>query len=153
MSVDSRMKGARAEADLAKKLSTAYGLNFKRVPASGALHESHGLKGDLYIPNATNIYAIEIKHYKDDHLTSSVLTSKNPQLIAWWSQAVRQGLQVGRKPMLFFKFDRSKFFVALNVEPEHLDLDKYMIIKHDNFEFIVFEFEYFIENVDVKWLA
>jgi Holliday junction resolvase len=115
--VDSRQKGARAEADLVKKLSTWSGLNFKRIPMSGALDAVHGLKGDLYVPNSLNIYCIEVKHYKDDHLTSKILTDKTPQLIEWWQQTIREAAQISRKPLLIFKFDRSKWFCAFKDMP------------------------------------
>ena len=35
-------------------------------------------------------YVIEIKHYCDDHLTSKVLTGKDPQLLQFWQQTVRE---------------------------------------------------------------
>lgn len=116
--VDSRQKGARAEADLVKKLSEHTGLNFKRIPLSGALDAAHGLKGDLYIPNSLNIFCIEVKHYAEDHLTSKVLTSKKAQIIEWWEQAVREAAQISRKPLLIYKFDRSKWFVAFKDMPQ-----------------------------------
>lgn len=115
--VDSRAKGSRAENDVAKLLKQETGHDFKRVPLSGGLHASHGLKGDLYIPNSLNIFCIEVKHYKDDHLTSKVLTDKKPQLIEWWEQTIREAAQVSRKPLLIFKFDRSKMFVAFKDMP------------------------------------
>jgi hypothetical protein len=115
--VDSRDKGARAETVIRDHLRKATGLQWERTPGSGALNEKHGLKGDLYVPNRQNKYCVEVKHYKDDHLTSSILTSKNPQIIEWWEQAVRQGKQVSRKPLLIFKFDRSKIFVAFEDIP------------------------------------
>ena len=117
--VDSREKGARAEADLVKKLKDATGHNFQRIPLSGGLSPVHGLKGDLYIPNSLNIYCIEAKHYKDDHLTSKILTDKRPQLIDWWEQTIRESAQVSRKPLLFYKFDRSKWFVAFKDMPSY----------------------------------
>ena len=110
--VDSRQKGGRAEAAAKKLLIDKTGLDWQRTPGSGALNEAHKLKGDLYIPDEKNKFCVEVKHYKDDHLTSKILTSKDPQLLQWWEQAVRQGLQVGREPLLLFKFDRSKWFVA-----------------------------------------
>ena len=114
MGVDSRQKGARAEAALVKLLKQDTGMNWKRVPGSGALHEDHGLKGDVYLPNEKNYWAIEVKHYKDTQLTSKVLTDKDPMLLQWWSQAVRQGLQTDKFPILFFKHDRSKWFVMVD---------------------------------------
>jgi hypothetical protein len=55
---------------------------------------------------------VEVKHYAEDHINSGLLTNKTPQIIEWWLQAVRQGIQVNRKPLLIFKFNRSKMFVA-----------------------------------------
>lgn len=115
--VDSRAKGARTETvvrDLLKKLT---GLAWERVPGSGALDPKHQLKGDLYVPGRTNLYAVEVKGYAEDHINSSLLTGKNPQLLEFWKQAVRQGHQVNKKPLLIFKFDRSKIFVAFEDLP------------------------------------
>lgn len=108
----SKDKGTRAE-NLAKEILRKYtGLNWERTPLSGALHEKHGLKSDLYIPNEKNLYCVEVKHYKDDHLNTTLFTGKNPQLFAWWDQTVRESGQVNKKPLLIFKHDRSKMFVA-----------------------------------------
>lgn len=125
--VDVRVKGSTAETKARDELRKHTKLKWERVPGSGALDAKHGLKGDLYVPNKLNLFAVEVKHYADDHLTSSVLTSKNPQLLIWWEQAVRQAKQVYKKPLLIFKFDRSKFFVAFtempNSEIKHMYLD------------------------------
>jgi hypothetical protein len=115
--VDPRAKGARGETQVRDLLKTLTRLKWERTPGSGALDEKHGLKGDLYIPNASNTYCVEVKNYEEDHLTSHILTSKDPQLLIWWEQAVRQGNQVNRKPLLIFKFNRSKIFVAFQDMP------------------------------------
>ena len=115
--VDVRAKGAKAETDAKIILKKHTGLGWERTPGSGALDEKHLLKGDLYCPGKENVYCVEVKHYEDDHLTSQILTSKNPQLIEWWQQATRQGLQVGKKPLLIFKHNRSKMFVAFEDLP------------------------------------
>lgn len=117
--VDSRQKGAKAEADLVKKLSDFTSLVFKRIPMSGALDAVHGLKGDLYVPGSLNIYCIEVKHYKDDHFTSKILTDKTPQIQEWWMQTIREAAQISRKPLLVYKFDRSKWFVAWKDMPNY----------------------------------
>lgn len=114
--VDSRQKGARAETAVKNKLKELTNLNWQRVPMSGALNSKHGLKGDLYVPNQKNKYCIEVKHYKDDHLTSKLLTAKVPQISAWWAQTVREANEVGLEPLLIFKHDRSKIFVAFQTE-------------------------------------
>ncbi|MFI3218328.1 MAG: hypothetical protein QX189_04335, partial [Methylococcales bacterium] len=117
MAVDPRAKGARAETLIRDQLRTLTGLTWERVPSSGALDPKHGLKGDLYVPNEKNLYCVEIKHYADDHLTSKMLTDKNPQFVDWWEQVVRQGKQVDKIPLLIFKFDRSKIFAAFQDMP------------------------------------
>ncbi len=115
--VDSREKGARAETVVRDELRTLTGHKWERVPGSGALDEKHGLKGDLYIPQKDNVYAVEVKHYAEDHFNSGLFTDKNPQLIEWWKQAKRQATQVGKKPLLLFKHDRSKIFAAYEDMP------------------------------------
>lgn len=117
--VDSRAKGARGETVVRDILRIHTGLPWERVPSSGALDPKHGLKGDLYIPNEKNNYVVEVKNYEEDHLTSKLLTSKTPQLVTFWEQAVRQGKQVNKIPLLMFKFDRSKVFVAFGDMPDY----------------------------------
>jgi len=132
--VDSRQKGARAEADIVKKLTESTGHIFKRIPMSGALDAAHGLKGDVYIPNSLNIYCIEVKHYKDDHFTSKILTDKKAQLIDWWEQTIREAAQISRKPLLIYKFDRSKIFVAFKDMPTNSDY-RWVFFNIDGHEF------------------
>lgn len=132
--VDSRQKGATAEAAVVKLLSQHTGLPFKRIPMSGALDAVHGLKGDVYIPNSLNIYCIEIKHYKDCHLTSNLLTDKKAQLIEWWEQTIRESAQISRKPLLIYKHDRSKWFCAYKEMPS-TDQYRWMFLNIDGHEF------------------
>lgn len=120
MVVDSRAKGARAESVVRDILREKTGLQFERVPGSGALDPKHKLKGDLYIPDSSNRFCIEVKHYAEDHLTSKLLTSKTPQLVIFWEQCIRQAAQVGRDPLLIYKFDRSKVFVGFAKEPTQI---------------------------------
>lgn len=132
--VDSRQKGARAEADIVKKLTESTGHIFKRIPMSGALDAAHGLKGDVYIPNSLNIFCIEVKHYKDDHFTSKILTDKKAQLVEWWEQTIRESAQISRKPLLIYKFDRSKVFVAFKDMPTNNDY-RWVFFNIDGHEF------------------
>ena len=120
--VNSRAKGARTELAARDILRKHTGLKWERVPGSGALGVQHQMKGDLYVPTENMLYCIEVKGYKEDTLTSSVLTSKNAQLKQFWDQAVRQGVQVNQKPLLIFKHDRSKFFVMIDT-PDFVPLD------------------------------
>jgi hypothetical protein len=114
---DSRAKGARGETVVRDFLREATGLQWERVPMSGALSPTHRLKGDLYVPETSMRYCVEVKNYADDHFTSKLLTSKTPQLIEWWEQTVREASEVDKDPLLIFKFDRSKIFVAYEAKP------------------------------------
>lgn len=135
MVVDARAKGARTETVVRDLLKKHTNLGWERVPGSGALDPKHLLKGDLYVPGRTNLYCTEVKGYAEDHLTSALLTGKNPQLIEFWKQSVRQGQQVDKKPLLAFKFDRSKVFAAYREMPNH-DY-RYMFVSIDDHEFYV----------------
>lgn len=148
--VDSRQKGAKAEADLVKKLSTHTGHAFKRIPMSGALDAVHGLKGDLYIPGSLNIFCIEVKHYKDDHFTSKLLTDKTPQIIEWWEQTIREAAQISRKPLLVFKFDRSKWFVGFKDMPS--TLEDYIFVSVNGHEFYVSQLDDWLVNEKPRFI-
>lgn len=137
--VDPRAKGARGETQIRDALKQATGLKWERTPGSGALDPKHNLKGDLYIVNADNVYCVECKNYEEDHLTSKILTAKDPQLMVWWRQAVRQADQVSKKPLLIFKFNRSKIFVAFSDFPT------------TNFNKIIINDELFVALLD-DWL-
>lgn len=109
--IDSKAKGARGELKVRDELRKLTGLNWERTPGSGMYSQSHGLKGDIYVPGTTNMYTIEIKNYEEDHLTSKIF-NKSSKLMEWWEQAMRQADQNGNEPLLIFKYDRSKLFVA-----------------------------------------
>lgn len=150
--VDSREKGARAESVVKETMRKLTGLPWERTPGSGALDPKHMLKGDLYVPNRTNLYCVEIKHYAEDHFTSKILTSKTPQLFVWWDQALRQALQMGRKPLLIFKFDRSKLFAAFMDIPDGEYMYTYVHYS-DSHPFYVSTLEDFIKNDNPKFVS
>ena len=152
--VDSRAKGARTETTVKDILRKATGLSWERVPGSGALNEKHGLKGDLYIPNEKNRYCVEVKGYAEDHISSAILTSKSPQLLQFWMQAERQGKQVSREPLLIFKFDRSKIFVAWN-DPNYMPdgTYPYLYCERDGYAFFVALLEDWLVNEQPKFIS
>lgn len=135
--VDARQKGARGETAVRDALRKLTGLHWERTPGSGALDAKHKLKGDLYIPDSKNNYCVEVKNYEDDHLTSKYLTSTNPQISIWWAQTVRESAEVGRLPLLIFKFNRSKLFVAFQqVDPPP---EKFIYLSRDNIYVMILE--------------
>ena len=114
--VDPRAKGAEGERQVRDLLKGHTGLAFERVPMSGALDY---LKGDIFLPNMHNNYCIEVKFYKDSHFNDKILTAlKSNVFIRWWDQTIEQAKKAGAKPALFFKYNRSKIFVAQRDKPE-----------------------------------
>ncbi len=148
--VDSKQKGTTAELKIRDILRKKTGLPFQRTPLSGGLNAVHGLKSDLYVPNEKNKYAIEVKHYKDDHLDSTVLTGKDPQLILFWKQAVREAEETNKEPLLMFKHDRSKVFVAFKDMPS-ADY-RFIFISVDGHEFYVAQLEIWLDNESPKFI-
>lgn len=147
--VDSRAKGARNELALRDKLRDDTGLQWERTPSSGALSANHGLKGDLYIPNAKNNFAVEVKAYKEDHITSAILSSKESILHKWWKQAERQARETDKKPLLFCKKDRGKWFVCFRAVPAF----GYDWILVSNGRFYIAMYDHWIRNQEVEWTS
>lgn len=123
--VDSRAKGARGEYLVRDMLRSATGLQFERVPASGALAY---LKGDIYVPNQKNIFCIEVKNYADSPFNDKIFTApRTNNFIQWWKKVERQAEGGDQEPLLFFKYNRSTVFVATANKPESPD-SQYMYI-------------------------
>lgn len=122
--VDSRAKGARGEYAVRDMLRNGTGLQFERVPLSGALEY---LKGDLYVPNEKNRFCIEVKNYADSPLTDKMFTQeKTNNLVKWWLKIKNQAFNSKQEPLLFFKYDRSKVFVVTELKPQKVK--KYLYI-------------------------
>lgn len=149
--VDARAKGARVESDVKKRLVELTGLGWERVPGSGALDPKHLLKADLYVPGEGNLYAVEVKGYKEDHINSGLLTHKTPQIIEFWEQTVRQSVQVNKKPLLIFKFDRSKIFVAFEDKPTK-DY-RHLFISAEGWEFYTALLDTWVLNENVQFIS
>ena len=145
--VDSRAKGARGEYLVRDKLREYTGLKFERVPSSGALEY---LKGDLYVPHQKNYYCIEVKNYSESPLNDRMFTAeKTNNLIRWWKKLILQAENGNQKPLLLFKYNRSKVLVATEYKPKSC---KYMFISWLNCyvllaeEWLNSEYTEFIEN-------
>jgi len=141
--VDSIAKGQRGEYLVRDMLRDASGLQFERVPSSGALAY---LKGDLYIPDANNAFCIEVKNYEKSPLSDKVFTNKTNYLLIWWEKIVKQAELKLQQPLLFFKYSRSKVFVVTNIKPENT---KYMHISW--LDCYVCLAEEWLENEKMEW--
>lgn len=113
--VDTRSKGQRGEYAVRDLLRQYTGMPWERTPASGALEYQ---KGDLYIPHEKPKIIIEVKNYRDSALTDKVLTATTNNLNLWWTKLQHQASVNKCKPLLFFKYDRSKWFLSVDTEPK-----------------------------------
>ena len=83
------------------------------------------------MPNSRNYFCIEVKNYKDSPLTDKIFTQpKTNNIIRWWKKLVSQAEGGNQKPLLFFKYDRSKVFVCTEMKP--LKTDEYLFVKFLN---------------------
>jgi len=119
--VDTRTKGLRGEYAVRDMLREATGDAWERTPSSGALEY---LKGDIYIPNEKQLVVVEVKNYKDPTLNDKLLTSKGASLQKWWPKLKLQAKTSNCLPLLFHKYDRSKWFITTDVKP--LKLKNYL---------------------------
>lgn len=136
--VDSKAKGNRGEYQVRDLMRQYTGLQWERTPASGALTY---LKGDLYIPNTPQKFVVEVKNYKESPLSDKVLTSTTNNLNQWWSKLVHQANTM--EPLLFWKYDRSKWFVGTRKQPTTLKKYLYM---HPNVCYIMIAEEFLKEE-------
>lgn len=121
--IDSRAKGRTAELKCRDELRKLTGLAWERTPLSGALDAKHMMKGDLYVPGRNDvIYCVEVKHYKDDHINTKIITGKSPIFLEWWDQTVREAEQMDREPLLIFKHNRSKWFAAFTEQHAYFSI-------------------------------
>ena len=124
MASKSKIKGSAYEAKIKKYLNSHLNIEFERMPLSGAIEY---LKGDLWTPHDTAAwpYCIECKHYKDIQW-NNLLTAKTTDLLQFWRQTVREAEVMRKKPLLIFRWNRSKDFVGWNDEVE---VDHYVEVK------------------------
>ena len=130
-----RDKGIRGEYKFRDVLRKYTGLRWERVPASGALEY---LKGDLYVPNAKNLYTIECKNYKDPVFSErSFGQLKSNNLVLWWNKIKSQAFHMQAKPLLLFRHDRSQNYALIQEEPKNTNyiyiswLNAYIVVLDD----------------------
>jgi hypothetical protein len=113
MANKSKIKGSAYEAKIADLLNKEFpNIQFERVPLSGSISY---LKGDIWTPHDTAAwpYTIEAKHYASLEW-NNLLTAKSTDIIQFWEQALREAAVMNKKPLLLFRWNRSKDFAAYN---------------------------------------
>lgn len=140
--VNPRAKGAVGENKVKEFLDSRTPYTFERTPGSG----SGSIKGDLYIPKYRNVYCIEVKNYAESHFNDKILTSKTNDFVLWWTKLQKQSGAM--RPLLFFRYNRSKLFVATDIKP--VNVEKYIDIPWLNC-YVMLSDEW-IEKETIKWL-
>lgn len=140
--VNPRQKGALGENKVKEFLDARTPYTFERTPGSG----NGAIKGDLYIPKYRNVFCIEVKNYAESPFNDKILTNKTNDFVQWWAKLQKQS--VGLKPLLIFKYNRSKLFVATDVKPTNVE--KYIDIPWLNCYIMLLD--EWIEKEDIKWL-
>ena len=143
--VDSRAKGSRGEYLVRDVLRDYTGLQFERVPSSGALSY---LKGDLYVPNKGNRFCIEVKNYEESPLTDKMFTNKSNYIVRWWEKLKTQAEHGDQEPLLIFKYSRSQLYVVTDLVP--LNTEKYMYVSW--LECYVMLLKEWLESENLEWL-
>jgi hypothetical protein len=141
--VNPRQKGKIGEALVKKLLENKTGLEFSYTPGSG----SGKIKGDLHIEGRKNVFCIEIKNYAESPLNDKILTSKTNDFVQWWTKLQKQSGVL--KPLLFFKYNRSKIFVATDIRPTNVE--KYIDIPW--LSCYIIECNEWLDKENIKWLA
>lgn len=141
--VNPRQKGKIGENLVKKFLDTNTNYTWDFTPGSG----SGIIKGDLHIKEKNNSFCIEVKNYADSPISDKMLTNKTNDFVQWWTKLVLQSKN--KHPLLFFKYNRSKLFVATSIKPSNVDnyldfrgLDCYIMLAED-----------WIGKEEIKWLV
>jgi len=126
----SKIKGSVYEAKIRDLLTKELDIEFKRMPLSGSLEY---LKGDLWTPFDTAAwpYCIECKHYANV-TWNNVLTAKTSDLLNFWRQAEREAEVMKKKPLVIYRWNRSKDYICWNDE---ISLENQINIKTFDVEF------------------
>lgn len=120
----SKIKGSAYEAKIVGILNKEFPkIQFERVPLSGAISY---LKGDIWTPHDTAAfpYTIECKHYKELEW-NNLLTAKSTTILQFWEQAIREAEVMKKKPLLIFRWNRSKDYVAYS---DDIVVDSYIAV-------------------------
>lgn len=139
-------KGTRFEYIVRDKLTKKTGVQWDRVPMSGA----GSMKGDLYCKSNHYFYCIECKSFKDSVIQENLLNAKSNNLYSWWAQTAREAREMNRKPALVFKKDRGKHLIA--VMEEIPELNRFSLTSDLGEEYVdvnIYLFDEWLEHKEV----
>lgn len=131
MANKSKIKGSAYEAKIRDLLNDSFkSIRFERVPLSGSIEY---LKGDIWTPHDTAAWpwCIEAKHYSELEW-NNLLTAKTTDIIRFWEQTLREADVMKKKPLLIFRWNRSKDFVAYD---DNIDVKSHIAVNTFGYSF------------------
>lgn len=144
MSSKSKTKGTNFEYVVRDAFSKRFDSKFERVPLSGALAY---LKGDVFCPWLPSFpYCIEAKHHKEVPWNNLISAKKSSLLLDFWKQTVREAEVMKKRPLLVYKWDRSKIYCCWADDTE---VDDQITVKIDDLYFKMGLFDEWLAKVTV----
>lgn len=140
--VNPRAKGAIGENKVKEFLDSRTPYTFERTPGSG----NGKIKGDLHIAGRRNVFCIEVKNYSESPFNDKILTNKSNDFVQWWTKLQQQSAAM--RPLLIFKYNRSKLFVATDIKPTNVE--KYIDIPWLNCYIMLLDV--WIEREEIRWV-
>jgi len=113
--VNPRQKGAKGEQQVISMLNRLTNEQWTTTPGSG----NGKIKGDLQVQGKHNLFCVEVKFYKDCGFNSKIYTQKSNNIYKWWSKLCKQAKDMKQEPILIFRENYGKFFVATTRKPEN----------------------------------
>ena len=113
--VSPRQKGIRGEQQVLSILNRLTEEEWTTTPGSG----SGKIKGDLQVIGKYNLFCVEVKFYKDCGFNSKIYTQKSNNIYKWWSKLCKQAKDMKQEPLLIFRENHGKFFVAPTRKPKN----------------------------------
>lgn len=143
MTNKSKIKGSAYEAKIKDKLNEEFpNIRFERVPLSGSISY---LKGDIWTPHDTARWpwCIEAKHYATLEW-NNLLTAKTTDILNFWKQTLREAETMNKRPLLIFRWNRSKDFVAYD---DYIKIESFIQVNSFGYNFKIALLEDWLEAV------
>lgn len=116
----SKRRGKTYERRVAALLTQLTGINFRKVPSSGGWNKQglvvleQQFSGDVVCDNSNFKFSVEAKNRTNFSLISALSNPDTAPFTEWWYQCCTDANTIGLLPMLIFKPDNQKDFVALS---------------------------------------
>lgn len=116
---NSRVKGSRAELEVAEMFSRWCGNTVRRTPLSGGWSSARfGVTADLVCPKKAFPFSVEVKHREGwtlDDLVTGVRAEHDKSIVQWWKQCTTS-CPTKKDPLLVFRRNRQPWLVMYRTD-------------------------------------